>query len=162
VSQERQRQFEQKQKERAQIENWLEPRFASSELRAVDVSVKEDGVRRSLAEWLRFPEVDAEALRRLVPQLSAGSEALLDEVVQDHRYAPYITRQQSEIIRLRADEAVRLPEDLDYSSIAGLSNEMIERLSSSRPATLGAASRVRGVTPAALAAILVYARRRAA
>jgi tRNA uridine 5-carboxymethylaminomethyl modification enzyme len=71
-------------------------------------------------------------------------------------------RQQSEVERLRADEAVRLPPDLDYGHVAGLSNEMVERLSASRPSTLGAASRVRGITPAALAAILVHARRRAA
>jgi tRNA uridine 5-carboxymethylaminomethyl modification enzyme len=57
---------------------------------------------------------------------------------------------------------VRLPEGLDYSTIAGLSHEMVERLSAASPSTLGAASRIRGVTPAALATILVHARRRAA
>jgi tRNA uridine 5-carboxymethylaminomethyl modification enzyme len=86
----------------------------------------------------------------------------VEEAVQDHRYAPYIARQQSEVARLKADEAVLLPADLDYSQIAGLSNEMVERLSLARPSSLGAASRIRGITPAALAAILVHARRKAA
>jgi tRNA uridine 5-carboxymethylaminomethyl modification enzyme len=63
---------------------------------------------------------------------------------------------------MQVDEAVRIPAGLDFAAIAGLSNEMVERLNVARPATLGAASRIRGVTPAALAAILVHARRRAA
>ena len=66
----------------------------------------------------------------------------LEEAVQDHRYAPYVARQQSEIVRLRSDEATRIPPDLDYGMIAGLSNEMIERLSAARPSTMGAAARI--------------------
>jgi tRNA uridine 5-carboxymethylaminomethyl modification enzyme len=87
---------------------------------------------------------------------------VIDEAVEDHRYAPYVARQESEIARLRSDEAVRIPADLDYAAVPGLSNEMVERLSLARPATLGAASRIRGITPAALAAILVHARKKAA
>jgi tRNA uridine 5-carboxymethylaminomethyl modification enzyme len=124
--------------------------------------VRDDGVKRTLADWLRFPEVNAEALLRLVPQLKPYNAQLLEEAVQDHFYAPYLARQQGEVERLRADEAVRIPADLDYARIPGLSNEMMERLSLARPATLGAASRIRGITPAALAAILVHSRRKAA
>ena len=97
-----------------------------------------------------------------MPELAHVRPASLDEAIQDHRYAPYLIRQQDEVARLRADEAVPLPVALDYDTVPGLSNEMVERLSLARPATLGAASRIRGVTPAALAAILVHARRRAA
>jgi tRNA uridine 5-carboxymethylaminomethyl modification enzyme len=86
----------------------------------------------------------------------------VEEAIQDHRYAPYVARQRSEVARLKADEAVLLPEYLDYARIPGLSTEMVERLSLARPSTLGAASRIRGITPAALAAILVSARRKAA
>ena len=115
-----------------------------------------------IASRIRFPETDAQVLIGLAPELAAFPSAALEEAVQDHRYAPYVARQQAEIDRLRSDEDVRLPANLDYANLAGLSNEMVERLSIARPATLGAASRVRGVTPAALAAILVHARRRAA
>jgi tRNA uridine 5-carboxymethylaminomethyl modification enzyme len=87
---------------------------------------------------------------------------VLEEAVQDHRYAPYVARQEAEVARLRADEAVLLPRDLDFADVPGLSKEMVERLSAARPTTLGTASRVRGITPAAVAAILVRARRRAA
>ena len=82
--------------------------------------------------------------------------------MQDHRYAPYVARQQSEIARLKGDEAVQIPADFAFGRVPGLSNEMVERLSRARPSSLGAAARIRGITPAALAAILVHARRRAA
>ena len=116
----------------------------------------------TLAERIRFPETDAPALIAMVPELGAVPPPALDEAIEDHRYAPYVARQRSEIERLRADEAVRLPADFDFAGIAGLSREMVERLSLARPASLGAAARIRGITPAALAAILVHARRKAA
>jgi tRNA uridine 5-carboxymethylaminomethyl modification enzyme len=118
--------------------------------------------RGPLAERLRYPETNAGALMALAPELSEVRAEILSEAIQDHRYAPYVARQEDEVARLRSDEAVRLPAALDYGAIPGLSNEMVERLATVRPPTLGAAARVRGVTPAALAAILVHARRKAA
>jgi len=100
-------------------------------------------------------------LVEVVPALSGYSPTLLDEVIEDARYAPYLMRQDAEIRTMRANEGISLME-LDYPRIAGLSNEMVEKLNASRPATLGAAERVRGVTPAALALILVHAKRKAA
>ena len=118
--------------------------------------------KQTLAYRLRYPETDAAALIALAPELGAVRPGVFEEAIQDHRYAPYVARQDDEIARLRSDEAVQIPPALDYAAIAGLSNEMVERLSSAQPATLGAAGRIRGVTPAALAAILVHARRKAA
>jgi tRNA uridine 5-carboxymethylaminomethyl modification enzyme len=148
VSASRRRHFEAGRRERARIEEILVAAGGKGALR--------------LAGRLRFPETDAEALIALAPELAGFTPAILEEAIQDHRYAPYVARQQAEIDRLRADEAVRIPAGLDYAAVSGLSNEMVERLSAARPATLGAAARIRGVTPAALAAILVHARRRAA
>ena len=142
VGPERRRRFEAAQAERARIAGLLD--------------------RPEIAEMLRFPDADAAALAAAAPELGACRLALVEEAIQDRRYAPYVARQQREIDALRADEKVRLPAGLDYAALPGLSNEMVERLSRARPATLGAAARVRGVTPAALAAILVHARRRAA
>jgi len=122
----------------------------------------QNGARQSLFEWLRFPEVDGDILCRAAPELAAFDGALVDEVVTDARYAPYLARQDREIERMRRDEAVLLDDDMDYTRIPGLSCEMVERLSAARPHSLAAAGRVRGVTPAALAAILVHSRRRAA
>ena len=121
-----------------------------------------DGAARTLYEWLVFPEVRKEHLLALAPDLVPIEPDVLDEVVNDGRYAPYVDRQEREVVRMRADESILIPADVDYRSIGGLSNEMIERLEAARPITLGAAGRVRGVTPAALAAILVHSKRRAA
>jgi tRNA uridine 5-carboxymethylaminomethyl modification enzyme len=148
VSVARRRHFEAGREARAGIEEILTADAAKGQL--------------NLAERLRFPETDAAALTDLAPALARFSPSILEEAVQDHRYAPYVARQQAEIERLRSDEAVRIPAGLDYAVLPGLSNEMVERLSAARPSTLGAAARIRGITPAALAAILVHARRKAA
>jgi tRNA uridine 5-carboxymethylaminomethyl modification enzyme len=162
VSPDRRRRFEDSRAERAKIEERLQRKFTGAELNAAAIPVQNDGVHRPLTDWLRFPEVDGAALLQVEPALAEYPTARLEGAVQDHRYAPYVQRQQAEIVRLKADEAVRIPTDLDYAQIAGLSNEMVERLSIARPSSLGAASRLRGITPAALAAILVHARRKAA
>jgi tRNA uridine 5-carboxymethylaminomethyl modification enzyme len=162
ASSKRRRHFEKRQAQRQSVETLLSGISTGAALNGAGAAVRDDGVRRTFADWLRFPEVDAGVLVRLIPQLQGFDTEVLEEAVQDHFYAPYLARQQGEVARLRADEAVRIPPDLDYTSIAGLSKEMMERLSLARPATLGAASRIRGITPAALAAILVHSRRKAA
>ncbi len=162
VSAERRRHFEAAEAERRRIEALLAVSYGACALQDAGVAVRDDGTKRTLGEWLRAPELDAGGLCRLVPELRAAPSRLLEEKVQDHRYAPYVERQRSEIARLRADETVRIPSELDYAKIGGLSHEMVERLMRARPSTLGAASRVRGITPAALSAILVHARRKAA
>jgi len=134
-----------------------------AEMIAVGADLRDDGVRRSLGEWARFPTVSRETLAAISPGMASCADALLvDELLQDAIYAPYLARQAAEVRALRANEAIRLPDDLNYAAIGGLSAEMIERLSRARPVTLGAAARLQGVTPAALAALLVAARSRAA
>jgi tRNA uridine 5-carboxymethylaminomethyl modification enzyme len=162
VSSERRAHFEAGQVERARIETLLSATATGTRLREAGVDVRDDGVKRTLAEWLRFSELDRDGLKRLDAAFCDVRPDKLEEAVQDHRYAPYVARQAGEIARLRGDEAARLPPELDYAGVPGLSNEMVERLNASRPGTIGAASRIRGITPAALAAILVHSRRRAA
>lgn len=134
--------------------HYAEPVTASA-LRARGADVALDGGRRSARDWLRFPAV---ALAHLGPQPDVDPD-LLAEFVEDARYAPYLERQAADVAQLRANDAIVLPAALDYAAIPGLSNEMVERLGAARPATLGAAARVRGITPAALSAILLHARR---
>lgn len=162
VSAARQRHFEAAAADRARAEALLARSATPAELRAAGAQVRDDGVRRSLADWLRFPDLGIPELLRIAPALAGVPRERLEEVVQDQIYAPYVARQQGEIERLRADEAVPIPAALDYARVPGLSIEMIERLSAARPTTMGAASRIRGVTPAALAAILVHSRSKAA
>ena len=134
--------------------HYAEPITASA-LRARGADVALDGGRRPARDWLRFPAV---TLAHLGPQPDVDPD-LLAEFVEDARYAPYLERQAADVAQLRANDAIVLPEALDYAAIPGLSNEMVERLGAARPATLGAAARVRGITPAALSAILLHARR---
>ncbi len=119
-----------------------------------------DRIERLIVPHL--PELDPSVLLQRAPGLAGRNARILGEAIEDHRYAPYVERQRAEIARMRADESVRIPADLDYDMVAGLSREMAERLTLARPSTLGAAARIRGITPAALAAILVHSRRKAA
>ncbi len=122
-------------------------------------------------ELLRRPEVGYEAVAELVGAAPGSADAGADERLTSQvrrsievraRYAGYIERAQSEIERTRAHEAARLPADLDYGSLAGLSNEVRQALGQVRPETLGQAARVPGVTPAAVSILLVHLRRRGA
>ena len=92
----------------------------------------------------------------------SSADTVVEEAIEDARYAPYVERQDAEVSELRASERVVLRSDLDFGAIPGLSSEMVERLSAARPATLAAASRIRGITPAALTTILLHATRPAA
>jgi tRNA uridine 5-carboxymethylaminomethyl modification enzyme len=135
---------------------------SSAELCAAGVTVRDDGTRQSLFDWLRFVAPDREALGQLAPETRAASAGLMAEITEDARYAPYVARQEAEIRNMRASNSLRLDSWTNYRAMAGLSHEMVERLEAARPTTLGEAERVPGITPAALASILVHAKRRAA
>jgi tRNA uridine 5-carboxymethylaminomethyl modification enzyme len=126
--------------------------------REVGVPLEAEAVRTG-AEWLRLPGVTAAAVTR---GLDGIDRDLLEEMVEDARYAPYLERQAAEIAQLRAEESLSLPGGFDYARVPGLSAEMVERLAAARPGSVAAAGRVRGVTPAALTAILLHLQRRAA
>jgi tRNA uridine 5-carboxymethylaminomethyl modification enzyme len=162
VGPERRNSFSADLSERARIESLLETAVPSEDLRRAGADVPDNGARMALREWLRHPQVTSAVVRRAQPPLSQVRPRLLEEAVQDHRYAPYVARQEAQLRELARDEGLTIDPALDYRTIAGLSNEMIERLEAARPSTIGAAGRIRGVTPAALAAILVHAKRRAA
>ncbi|SER50888.1 tRNA uridine-5-carboxymethylaminomethyl(34) synthesis enzyme MnmG [Sphingobium sp. YR768] len=147
---------------RETIEAELARPMTASEMAKAGASVRQDGARRSLFDWARFPEVDKALLLDLAPCLRGAPADLRAEILEDAHYAPYLQRQDSEIAELRRNERVHIPADFDYRAIGGLSTEMIERLDAARPDTLAAAGRIRGITPAALAAILVHVRREAA
>ncbi len=146
--------------ERDALRDALSRSLTAHDIERAGSHVAQDGSRRTARDWLRMPNVRIE---QLIPDVRGlASDAVIAETVEDARYAPYLERQSEEIIKMRGEEAVMLPTTLDYAAVPGLSNEMIDRLTAARPSTLGAASRVRGVTPAAMSAIYLYAHRRAA
>jgi tRNA uridine 5-carboxymethylaminomethyl modification enzyme len=134
----------------------------ASALREAGIGVRSDIGKLSLREWMRFDGVSAETVRRWLDQAGEVDDELLAEMAEDAAYAPYLARQEAELRDMRASENLVLGDDFPYDRIAGLSREMVERLTAARPATLAAAGRVPGVTPAALATLLVHARRIAA
>lgn len=145
---------------RSAIERALGEVIPSRMLIARGAAIVDDGAQRSAYDWLRFPGV---TIAQVAPAVSACFDpALVAEIVEDARYAPYLERQESEIAQLRRDESMMLPRSLDFAAIPGLSIEMVERLTVAAPASLAAAGRIRGITPAALSAILLHARRIAA
>jgi len=107
---------------------------------------------------IRQGTLDADALRARSPIFAGLPGDLLDELIEDIRYAPYVERQRDELAARRRAEAMPLRADLDYARIAGLSAEMVQRFTAARPASMGEAERLAGVTPAALSALLVHNR----
>jgi tRNA uridine 5-carboxymethylaminomethyl modification enzyme len=150
---------------RAEVEiarSLLDRIVSPAELIASGCDVADDGVRRTLFDWLRFPGVGAQQFMLVQPELTAIHPSVLDEVVTDGRYAPYLQRLDRQRAQEGKDRAISIPVDLDYARIPGLSNEMRERLSTARPADMSEAGRIRGMTPAGLAALLVSLKRKGA
>jgi len=147
---------------RARAVALLEAPVTSADYAAIGLALPGDGAARRRIDLLRFPEVTMATLALLAPELATIDERLLAELAEDAHYAPYIARQEAELRSLAANEAILLDPALDYAAIGGLSREMVERLTKAQPETLGQAGRIDGVTPAALTAILVHSKRRAA
>lgn len=160
VGEKRRTAFELREARKSQLREALGESVTADQLIGAGMSVKRDSGRMALFDWLRFPDVQLTELIDVSREtIGEGDDALIAELEQDGRYAPYLERQAAELRDLAANEKIGLPADLDYRGIAGLSNEMAERLDAARPDTLAAAGRVRGITPAALATILVHAKR---
>jgi tRNA uridine 5-carboxymethylaminomethyl modification enzyme len=130
------------------------------ELARAGFAVNQDGVRRSAADLLRYPDIDWARVTQLWPQLADIADDIAEQVQIDALYAGYLDRQEADIRAFRRDEAMVLPADLDVDAIGSLSAEIRQKLRAAKPATLGAASRIQGMTPAAVIALLRHVKRR--
>lgn len=147
-------------RQRAHAEARLDDPISVDVLRTRGAAITPDPHARTGREWLRVAGI---TIGMVAPDLVAATNSdLLAEIAEDAHYAPYLVRQEAEIAGLRSNDGIVISPAIDFSAIPGLSTEMIERLSAARPASLGAAGRIRGVTPAALTAILLHLRRKAA
>ena len=124
-----------------------------------DIKVNRDGRVRSAHEWLGRSGLDIARLAAVWPELAGMASDIAAQIETDGLYASYLERQEADVRAFRKDEALMLPPDLDYHRVGSLSSEARQKLAAARPATLGAASRISGVTPAALVALLHYVRR---
>ena len=135
---------------------------APAELARAGIRVNRDGARRSIHDLLGYPDMDLARLGEHWPALGDLRPDVAEQLEISGRYAGYMERQEADIVAFKKQESLHLPRDLAYEDVAGLSNEIRGKLSAARPATLGAAARISGVTPAALTALLVHVRRRRA
>ena len=137
-------------------------RISPSALAKRGMPINQDGIVRNPLELLAYPDMSWPRLVGIWPDLATISGDIAEQLTIDARYEGYLNRQREDIVAYRRDEALELPVDLDYAAVGGLSNEVRQKLQSHKPATLGQAARISGVTPAALIALLKYVRRRAA
>ncbi|MSP43549.1 MAG: tRNA uridine-5-carboxymethylaminomethyl(34) synthesis enzyme MnmG [Alphaproteobacteria bacterium] len=160
VSRERARRFEEKQEELSQLRE-LAINLTLTPTQALNhgIHVKQDGVSRSAMNLLSYPGVDLPRLTAIWPQLGRFSPPAISQIEIDAQYDTYVQRQRMDIAAFRKDEALRLPPDMDYAHVAGLSTEVRQKLSKAAPVTLGQAARLEGITPAALTTLLVYVKK---
>jgi tRNA uridine 5-carboxymethylaminomethyl modification enzyme len=153
--------YEDKAEALQQARNLLEEVTASPQaLRALGIEVNLDGARRTAYQLLAYPEITVERLSHVWPTLRSITSDITRQIENDGRYQGYLQRQLADIRAFQRDHALELPDDLNYASVGGLSTEVRQKLELARPATLAAAARISGVTPAALTALLAHVRKR--
>jgi len=129
-----------------------------NEAQSFGIALRQDGVRRTASQLLALPEVDFAKLTSVWPALRDFTPSIVEQLEVDALYAGYLDRQQADIVAFRRDEDLRLPGSLDYRAVHGLSTEAVQKLERIRPATLGQAARIDGVTAAALTLVLAHVR----
>ena len=124
--------------------------------------ITQDGQSRSLKQLLSHPEIDFDGLSEVWPELATWPDFAREQIEIDAAYHGYLDRQDADVALFRKDEELSLPAGLDYAALGALSNEVREKLVAVRPATIGQAARIEGVTPGAIMTLLAHVRRRAA
>ena len=133
-------------------------RETPSRLKHQGFAINQDGVWRTASEMLGYPGVTLETLAKVWPELAAIPAEIAEQLEIESRYAGYLERQEADIRAFRREESLQLPADLDFAAVGSLSTEIRDKLTRVRPATLGQAGRISGVTPAALTALLRHIR----
>jgi len=123
------------------------------------LSLNKDGQRRTAFELLSYPHVTISDLAKIWPRFGELAPNIAEQIEIDAKYDVYLSRQAADIAAYRRDESFELPDDFDYAALPGLSNEMKQKLQMHRPRTIGHASRIDGVTPAALTLLVAHVRR---
>jgi len=131
-----------------------------SEAAHYGIPLRKDGHRRSAFELLSYPDIGIADVARIWPRFGALSPKIAEQLEIDAKYAVYLSRQTADVESYRRDESVVLPEDIDYATLPGLSNEVRNKLQMHKPRTVGHAGRLDGITPAALTLLVAHLRRR--
>ena len=156
VSDERYAKFKQKADKISAYKKYCENKIVSyPEIEAQGIAVKRQG-QKNLVNLMSYPNVSRETIYKLDEYSKSVEEKVFEQVEIEAKYAGYLKREYEDINVFKRDEGLKIRDDLDYSKIGGLSNEMVQRFNAVRPKTIGEASRISGVTPAAVTAILGY------
>lgn len=134
-------------------------KLTPNEAAKFDIPINHDGVARNGMILLSYPDVTLQTLARVWPEIAGIPADVAEQLEIEAHYATYLERQDADILAFQKDESLKVPDDLDFATVSGLSTEIREKLTQARPATLGAAARIAGVTPAALTALLAHVRR---
>jgi tRNA uridine 5-carboxymethylaminomethyl modification enzyme len=134
--------------------------LTSGEAARRGLKVNQDGLRRSALDLLGMPEIGWQGISALWPELASLTPDVVEALEAEALYSGYVQRQEADIAALRREDGLALPASLDYAAMPSLSSELRHKLQMVRPATLGQASRIDGMTPVALAVILGHVKRR--
>ena len=121
-----------------------------------------DGRKQSAFDLLKSKSFNYNNLKFVFSEIEKMDSKLLNQVKVDALYAGYLKRQENDIRAFQKDEKIRIPKDIDFKSIGGLSNELVEKLSKIKPDTISQASRISGITPVAILSILRHLKRKVA
>lgn len=157
-----------------QLEEKLESLTITPEqLRSYGIKISYDGIRKTALDLLGYPNIDWNKLREIWPELNMDSSVMCwnntiadsitkneiyEAVAIEAKYKPYLVRQEADMKFLQKEVSTQIPTDFNYTQIKGLSTEVIEKLQAIKPATIGIAKQIQGITPAAIVSILVYLR----
>ncbi|WP_339046223.1 tRNA uridine-5-carboxymethylaminomethyl(34) synthesis enzyme MnmG [Candidatus Mesenet endosymbiont of Agriotes lineatus] len=117
-----------------------------------------DGTKKTALELLGYTDMNFDKLQKIWPELEHFSREVRAQIEIEAKYKPYLARQEEDLRFLKEEENTKIPDDFDYSKVKGLSNEVYEKLQAVRPATLGAAKNISGITPVAIISILIFLR----
>ena len=126
------------------------------------LSINRDGRRRSAFDLLAYPEIELSRIAKIWPEIREIDVRIAEQIAIDARYLVYVKRQELDIASFRKDEAIAIPADFVFAALPGLSTELSQKLERHRPASLGQAARLDGMTPAALMLLLAHLKKRAA
>ena len=149
--------FHVKQGRLADARRWARERsMTPNEAAKFGLTINQDGRRRTALDLLALPGVTLARLADVWPEAASFRPEIAEQLEIEALYSGYLDRQEADILAFKKDESLRLPADFPYQEVKGLSNEVRAKLAATRPATLGQAGRVEGVTPASLAVLLAW------
>lgn len=136
-----------------------EKKFSPNQLATFGFNLTMDGVKKSIYDLMSYPKVDLVLLGEIMPEINDINQQIIEQVLVEAKYSYYISKQENDIKLFKRDESILIPGDLDFSLVGSLSIEVKEKLNKIKPANIGEASRIPGITPAAITAIFIYLKR---